>query len=270
MASSNSKQSGGKLALHSDLRARARLGGAVVAEKEGTMSLQSMSARRGGTAAQVVDQRGRPTSRPASANPRQTLCHTAVGRASSPASTTERPNEVCCSCVATYIGNYEKELARNRARGPSRDPADGPTNDAATRTATARKDLDASHTAPNAAMNKPQQAAPKMNPKTAPTAPESRNAKSNNQNNATEHATFSGGDRENTAARRREAPRYPVIAGTVHAGKLGACGTVRGLGAGVDVATARSQYPWAAVAVSNPNFEMLFLSQFSTVPVWKC
>ena len=142
------------------------------------MSLQSMSARRGGTAAQVVDQRGRPTSRPASANPRQTLCHTAVGRASSPASTTERPNEVCCSCVATYIGNYEKELARNRARGPSRDPADGPTNDAATRTATARKDLDASHTAPNAAMNKPQQAAPKMNPKTAPTAPESRNAKS--------------------------------------------------------------------------------------------
>ena len=50
------------------------------------------------------------------------------------------------------------------------------------------------------------------------------------------------------------------------AGKLGARGTVLGLGAGgVGVAATRSQYTWAAVAVSNPNFDMLFLSQVNNM-----
>ena len=47
-----------------------------------------------------------------------------------------------------------------------------------------------------------------------------------------------------------------------YAGKLGSSGTVRRLGSGVGVAAIRSQYPWAAVAVS--NFEISFQFQLST------
>ena len=47
-----------------------------------------------------------------------------------------------------------------------------------------------------------------------------------------------------------------------YAGKLGSSDTVRRLGSAVGVAAIRSQYPWAAVAVS--NFEISFQFQLST------
>ena len=48
-----------------------------------------------------------------------------------------------------------------------------------------------------------------------------------------------------------------------YAGKLGSSGTNCGLGLGVRVATARSQYPWGAVAICNPDYEICFVSQLS-------
>ncbi|KAK1117326.1 hypothetical protein K0M31_016700 [Melipona bicolor] len=49
-----------------------------------------------------------------------------------------------------------------------------------------------------------------------------------------------------------------------YAEKLGASGTVQVLGTRVGEAAVHSQYPWAAVALSNPNFEIIFVSQLST------
>lgn len=49
-----------------------------------------------------------------------------------------------------------------------------------------------------------------------------------------------------------------------HVRKQGSSHTFVGLGVGMKVAAVRSQRPWAAVAISNPNFQMLFVSQLST------
>ena len=48
-----------------------------------------------------------------------------------------------------------------------------------------------------------------------------------------------------------------------YAGKLGSSGTISGLGLGVRVVTARSQYPWAAAAIGNTDYEICFVSQLS-------
>ena len=48
-----------------------------------------------------------------------------------------------------------------------------------------------------------------------------------------------------------------------YAGKLGWSGNICGLGLGVSEATARSQYPWAAVAICNHDYEICFVSQLS-------
>ena len=49
-----------------------------------------------------------------------------------------------------------------------------------------------------------------------------------------------------------------------YARKLGSSGTICGLGLGVKVASDRSQYPWAAVAICNPDYEMCFISQLNS------
>lgn len=49
-----------------------------------------------------------------------------------------------------------------------------------------------------------------------------------------------------------------------HVRKQGAGHTFVGLGVGMRVAAVRSQRPWAAVAVCNPQFQMVFVSQLST------
>ena len=48
-----------------------------------------------------------------------------------------------------------------------------------------------------------------------------------------------------------------------YAGKLGSRVIICRLGLGVRVATARSQYPWAAVAICNPDYVISFVSQLS-------
>lgn len=46
--------------------------------------------------------------------------------------------------------------------------------------------------------------------------------------------------------------------------KLGASSTVRGLETGIRMAAVLTQYPWAVIAVSNPNFDVSFVSQHNT------
>jgi len=49
-----------------------------------------------------------------------------------------------------------------------------------------------------------------------------------------------------------------------HFRKQGLSHTFVGLGIGMKVAAVRSQRPWAAVAICNPNFQMVFVSQLGT------
>ena len=99
---------------------------------------------------------------------------------------------------------------------------------------------------------------------TLPAAPVSRNAKTTGirimQLNMQRSAVVAGAVRQLAAEKRLDI----LLLQEPYAAKLGASGIVRGLGSGVDVATIRSEYPWAAVAVSNANFEIIFLSQLST------
>ena len=110
----------------------------------------------------------------------------------------------------------------------------------------------------------PQQVASRTKSQTFPAAQDFRNAKSTGirimQLNMQRSAVVAGEVRQLVAERRLDI----LLLQKPYAGKLGVSGTVRGLGSGVGVPAIRSQYPWAAVAVSNPNFEIIFLSQLST------
>ena len=83
MASPTCKHSGGKKALHSDLRARARIEGVDMALNTRTKSHWSTSDVKKAGAAHDVEQRSRPTTRSMTVRLRQPHCLDVCGRASS-------------------------------------------------------------------------------------------------------------------------------------------------------------------------------------------
>ena len=95
MASLTCKISGGTISLHSDLRARARIGGSVMAVNTRTKSHCFTSDVKGACAAHAVEQRSHPTTRSMTVSLRQSPCLEVCGRArSSSAPSAARPKTV--------------------------------------------------------------------------------------------------------------------------------------------------------------------------------
>ena len=83
MVASPTCKNSGKTALHSDLRARARIGGPVMAVNTRTKSHRSTSDVKKAGAAHAVEQRSRPTTRSTTVSLRQSPCLDVCGRESS-------------------------------------------------------------------------------------------------------------------------------------------------------------------------------------------
>ena len=111
------KYSGGKIALHSDLRARARLGDAVVAVTEKTTIHRSARAMRCRTAALAAEQRCCPKMHSTTAILRHIHCQTTAERAiPSIAPAAARPNKVRDPRVIVDKKIVKEWLARHADR----------------------------------------------------------------------------------------------------------------------------------------------------------
>ena len=221
MASLTCKHSGGKIALHSDLRARARIGGADKAVNTRTKSHRSTSDVKKAGAAHAVEQRSRPTTRSRTVSPRQSHCIDGCGRASSssaPAAArprTGRGFEAIIEAREKLVGKRKgiRKLGYRNAVSNASRAANGNASQVPNQVETK------SHTISAAWVSKPGK------------PPGVRILQLNMQRSA----VVTGEVRQLIAEKRLDVLQEP------YAGKLGSSGTICGLGLGVRVAKVRSQ-----------------------------
>ncbi|CAK9834251.1 Retrovirus-related Pol polyprotein from type-1 retrotransposable element R1 (Fragment), partial [Anthophora retusa] len=273
MASSGSKFSGGKLAPHSDLRAGAGPGDAILAVRS-PRPWTGRGATKTAKAVSSVSEQRRPVTRSmATARLGSTHRRDAPGRPSSASSTEVRAHQ--CSGLRTVRIHLERcdALPRPRPAAPAVQTKPCCVRVIKTvkininiNTGTSSANRSASNSPARCETSLPRETAkPRAQPPHPPRTTANHRAIATTgirllQLNAQRSVVVSGEIRQLVTEKRLDV----LILQEPYARRQGTSYVVSGLGTGVRVAAAGPHYPWAAVAVCNPNFDILSISQLST------